>query len=55
MVEMATCAYGLHDNTMLPGKVVGRIWSPFTFAKHAFFKVDVVSVKFGYVNTSDDV
>jgi len=54
VVEMVTCAYGLHDNTMLPGKVVGRVWNPFAFAKHAFFKVDVVPVKLGYVGASDD-
>jgi acetoacetate decarboxylase len=54
VVEMVTCAYGLHDNTMLPGKVVGRVWNPFAFAKHAFFKVDVVPVKLGYVDASDD-
>lgn len=54
VVEMVTCAYGLHDNTMLPGKVVGRVWNPFAFAKHAFFKVDVVPVKLGYVDASDE-
>ena len=54
VVEMVTCAYGLHDNTMLPGKVVGWVWNPFAFAKHAFFKVDVVPVKLGYVDNSEE-
>ena len=53
VVEMVTCAYGLHDNTMLPGKVVGRVWNIFRFAKHALFKVDVAAVKLGYVDASN--
>ena len=54
VVEMVTCAYGLYDNTMLPGKVVGRVWNPLAFAKHAFFKVDVAAVKLSSVDISDD-
>ena len=54
VVEMVTCAHGLFDNIMLPGKVVGRVWNLFAFAKHAFFKVDVAPVKLGYVDVSDD-
>ncbi len=50
VVEMVTCAHGLFDNTMLPGKVVGRVWNLLAFAKHAFFKVDVAPVKLGYVD-----
>ena len=50
VVEMITCAYGTFDNTMMPGKVVGRVWNPLAFAKHAFFKVDVVPVKLGYLD-----
>lgn len=50
VIEMITCAYGTFDNTMLPGKVVGRVWNPLAFAKHALFKVDVVPVKLGYVD-----
>ena len=50
VVEMITCAYGTYDNTMLPGKVVGRVWNPLAFAKHALFKVDVVPHKLGYVD-----
>lgn len=46
--ELVTCAYGKFDNTMLPGKIVGRVWNPLAFAKHAFFKVDVAPVKLGY-------
>ena len=50
VTEMVTCAYGTYDNTMMPGKVVGRVWNPIAFAKHAFFKVDVAPVKLGYVD-----
>ena len=32
--------YGTFHNTMLPGKVVSRIWNPMKFIKHAFFKND---------------
>jgi acetoacetate decarboxylase len=52
--EMITCAYGTYDNTMMPGKVVGRVWNPLAFAKHAFFKVDVAPVKLGYVGISEE-
>lgn len=54
VVEMVTCAHGLYDNTMLPGKVVGRVWNPLAFAKHAFFKNDVAPLKLGQVDASDD-
>ena len=50
VTEMVTCAYGTFDNTMMPGRVVGRVWNPLAFAKHAFFKVDVAPVKLGYVD-----
>jgi acetoacetate decarboxylase len=40
--SISNIAYGLFHNTMLPGKVVGRVWDPFAFMKHAFFKVDSV-------------
>ena len=32
--------YGKFHNTMLPGKVVKRVWNPMKFIKHAFFKND---------------
>jgi hypothetical protein len=32
------------QNTMLPGKVVARVWNPFKFIKHAFFKIDLIPV-----------
>jgi acetoacetate decarboxylase len=32
--------YGVFDNTMLPGEVVGRAWNLLRFAPHAFFKMD---------------
>ena len=35
--------YGKFHNTMLPGKVVARVWNLFKFAKHAFFKTDFAS------------
>lgn len=35
--------YGKFHNTMLPGKVVGRVWNPLKFVKHAFFKGDFAS------------
>ena len=49
--ELLCCAYGRFDNTMLPGKVVGRAWWLPGFVKHAFFKVDVVPVKLGGVES----
>ncbi len=36
--------YGRFHNTMLPGKVVGRVWNPLRFIKHAFFKTDIVPI-----------
>ena len=36
--------YGRFHNTMLPGKVVGRVWNPLRFVKHAFFKSDIVPI-----------
>ena len=35
--------YGKFHNTMLPGRVVYKVWNPFKFAKHAFFKSDFSS------------
>ena len=40
--EIRTIVYGKWNNTMLPGKVIGRAWNPFKFSKHAFFKTDIV-------------
>jgi acetoacetate decarboxylase len=34
--------HGFFHNSMLPGKVVGRVWNPFRFLKHAFFKIDYI-------------
>ena len=47
--ELIVCAYGRFDNSMLPGKVVGRAWWLPGFLKHAFFKNDVAPVKLGWV------
>ena len=35
--------YGKFHNTMLPGRVVARVWNPFKFTKYAFFKSDFSS------------
>lgn len=40
--SISNITYGLFHNTMLPGKVVGRVWNPFRFIKHACFKMDLV-------------
>ena len=40
--EVGNMIYGMWHNTMLPGRVVGRAWNPFRFAKHAFFGTDFV-------------
>ena len=34
------CMHGFWDNTMLPGRVVRRVWNVWRFLPHAFFKVD---------------
>jgi acetoacetate decarboxylase len=46
--EIVTCAYGVFDNSMMPGKVIGRVWNPLAFIKHSFFKNDIAAVKLGY-------
>lgn len=38
--SISAMTYGLFHNTMLPGKVVARVWNPLRFLKHAYFKVD---------------
>lgn len=40
--EAVRITYGKWHNSMLPGKVAGRVWNPFGFLKHAFSKVDFV-------------
>jgi acetoacetate decarboxylase len=40
--SLISIIYGQFHNTMLPGKVVGRVWNPLRFIKHAFFKTDIV-------------
>jgi acetoacetate decarboxylase len=40
--EITSMFYGKWHNTMLPGKVVARIWNPLKFVKNAYFKTDVV-------------
>ncbi len=34
--EITKIVYGKFHNTMLPGKVIARVWNPLQFAKHAF-------------------
>ena len=38
--EIVSMFYGKWHNTMLPGRVVARMWNPVRFAKHAFFRDD---------------
>ncbi len=38
--SISSMTYGLFHNTMLPGRVVARVWNPLRFIKHAYFKVD---------------
>lgn len=40
--SISNIAYGFFHNTMLPGKVIRRVWNPLRFIKHAYFKVDAV-------------
>jgi acetoacetate decarboxylase len=40
--EVKDMIYGIFHNTMLPGKVVARVWNPLRFMKHAFFKADFI-------------
>jgi acetoacetate decarboxylase len=44
--------YGKFDNTMLPGKVMARVWNPMRFAKHAFFKNDYLPTLLDRYNSS---
>ena len=45
VVAVTDCVYGRFDNTMLPGRVVGRAWNIWKFVKHAFFKTDIVACR----------
>lgn len=47
--EVLTCVCGTWDNSMLPGRVVGRIWNPWRFLPHALFKTDAVPFLLGEV------
>jgi hypothetical protein len=38
--ETVSLSHGAWHNTMLPGKVVARMWNPLRLARHAFFKAD---------------
>jgi len=41
--EIVIVFFGKWHNTMLPGRVVAKIWNPIKFAKHAFFKIDAAA------------
>ncbi len=41
--QAGNIVYGKWHNTMLPGKVVRRLWNPFGFVRHAFSKVDLTA------------
>lgn len=51
--EILSAGYGVFDNTMLPGKVLRRVYNPVAFAPYAMFKNDV----FAYIdpNTLPDL
>jgi acetoacetate decarboxylase len=44
--EILSATYGVFDNTMLPGKVLRRVYNPLAFAPYALFKNDV----FAYID-----
>jgi acetoacetate decarboxylase len=50
--EVVGILYGKWHNTMLPGKVVARVWNPLKFARHAFFKTDLVPTLLSRYNPS---
>ena len=37
------CMHGIWDNTMLPGRVMRRVWNVWRFLPHAFFNTDFAS------------
>jgi acetoacetate decarboxylase len=37
------CMHGIWDNTMLPGRVMRRVWNIWRFLPHAFFNTDFAS------------
>jgi acetoacetate decarboxylase len=41
--EVTDTYFGVFDNTMLPGAVVGHAWNMPHFVPHAFFKTDVIA------------
>lgn len=45
--SLIACFHGTWDNTMLPGKVVGRAWNVWRFLPHAFFKTDAIAFLLG--------
>jgi len=52
--EIKSIYYGKWNNTMLPGKVVGRAWNPFKFLKHSFFKTDFAPVILDNYNLANE-
>lgn len=45
--SLTACFHGTWDNTMLPGKVVGRAWNVGRVLPHAFFKTDAIAFLLG--------
>jgi acetoacetate decarboxylase len=41
--EILGATYGVFDNTMLPGKVLRRVYNPLAFAPYAMFKNDILT------------
>ena len=52
--EVKSINYGKWNNTMLPGKVVGRTWNPLRFLKHSFFKTDYAPVILENYDSAND-
>jgi hypothetical protein len=40
-----SCTHGIWDNTMLPGRVVRRVWNVWRFLPHAFFSTDLAAIR----------
>ncbi len=47
-----TCFGGTFDNTMLPGRVVQRVWNAWRFVPYSLFKSDVVPVLLGWTGAN---
>lgn len=52
MGESVRCLYGIWDNTMMPGRVLRRVWNLPRFLPHAFFKTDFAPTLLGSTSLS---